>query len=105
MDDPYNPLPASFIVDSSEYPVLQTPNSITATTIGSSTYALDMSEDGVQIINITDPYNPTAAWHILMKMALLSRHYVESPDGSSDNHYYHRLINVCHADSLDCMDL
>ena len=31
MDDPYNPLPASFIVDSSEYPVLQTPNSITAT--------------------------------------------------------------------------
>ena len=34
--------------------------------IGSSTYALVTStiEDGVQIINITDPYNPTAAWHI-----------------------------------------
>ena len=66
MDDPYNPLPASFIEDSSEYPVLTRPTSITATTIGSSTYALVTStiEDGVQIINITDPYNPTAAWHI-----------------------------------------
>ena len=66
MDDPYNPLPASFIEDSSEYPVLARPTSITATTIGSSTYALVTStiEDGVQIINITDPYNPTAAWHI-----------------------------------------
>ena len=40
MDDPYNPLPASFIEDSSEYPVLARPTSITATTIGSSTYAL-----------------------------------------------------------------
>ena len=66
MDDPYNPSPASFLEDSREYPVLERPNSITATTIGSSTYALvtSITEDGVQIIDITDPYNPTPVWHI-----------------------------------------
>ena len=35
--------------------------SITTTTIGGSTYALVAAnlDDGVQIINIDDPYNPT----------------------------------------------
>ena len=67
MDDPYNPLPASFVTDSSTYPRLGGfPNTITTATIDSSTYALVTSttEDSVQIINITDPYNPTPASYV-----------------------------------------
>ena len=46
--------------DGTRYPELNGPISITTTTIGGSTYALVASynDDGVQIINITDPYNP-----------------------------------------------
>ena len=42
---------------------LADPLSITTTTIGSSTYALvaSQTDDGIQIIDITDPYDPIAA--------------------------------------------
>ena len=57
--DPYNHKPASAIFDTTEY-VLKNPSSVTTMTVGASTYALVSSskDDGVQIINITDPYNP-----------------------------------------------
>ena len=61
--DPYNPINASSITNGTSYPTLGGAISITTTTIGGSTYALVASsnDDGVQIINITDPYNPTNA--------------------------------------------
>ena len=63
IDDPYNPINASSITDGTRYPELQGANSIVTTTIEGSTYALVASydDDGVQIINITDPYNPINA--------------------------------------------
>ena len=63
IDDPYNPTNVSSISDGTRYPKLQDAISITTTTIGGSTYALVASrdDDGVQIINITDPYTPTNA--------------------------------------------
>ena len=59
--DPYNPTNVSSITDGTQYPVLKQAFSITTATIGGSTYALvaARSDNGVQIINITDPYNPT----------------------------------------------
>ena len=61
--DPYNPTNASSITDGTRYPTLGGANSITTTTIGESTYALVAAyhDAGIQIINITDPYNPTNA--------------------------------------------
>ena len=61
--DPYNPTNASSITNSTSYPTLNGANSITTATIGGSTYALvtAFDDDGVQIINIDDPYNPTNA--------------------------------------------
>ena len=62
--DPYNPTNASSITNGTSYPALGKAHiSITTTTIERSTYALVASrnDDGVQIINITDPYNPTNA--------------------------------------------
>ena len=61
IDDPYNPTNVSSISDGTRYPELQDAHSITTTTIGGSTYALVASrnDNGVQIINIDDPYNPT----------------------------------------------
>ena len=61
--DPYNPTNASSITDGTRYPELDRPHSITTVTIEGSTYALVASfrDNGVQIINITDPYNPTNA--------------------------------------------
>ena len=59
--DPYNPTNASSITDGTRYPTLYGATSITTATIGGSTYALVASirDDGIQIIDITDPYNPT----------------------------------------------
>ena len=61
--DPYNPINASSITNSTSYPTLNGANSIITATIGGSTYALvtAFDDDGVQIINIDDPYNPTNA--------------------------------------------
>ena len=58
---PSNPIAASAVTDGENYPELQGPVSITTTTIGSSTYALVASnaDHGVQIIDVTDPYQPS----------------------------------------------
>ena len=60
--DPYNPAPVSAIRDSAGgYTELYNVASITTITLGTSTFVLAAAvlDDGVQIINITDPYNPT----------------------------------------------
>ncbi len=66
--DPYNPLPASSVTDGIDgYDTLDGPNSITTVTVGSSVYALVASrfDDGIQIIDITDPYNPKPAYSLM----------------------------------------
>ena len=61
IDDPYNPTNASHVFNSDRYPVLGGARGIITATIDGSTYALVASRthNGLQIINITDPYNPT----------------------------------------------
>ena len=64
--DPVNPIAASTIVEGNDnYTQLHNLNYITAVTINSSTFALVTTirsgDDGIQIIDITDPYNPIAA--------------------------------------------
>ena len=62
--DPYEPIAASAVIHGSGgYNKLQGPRSIATATIGSSTYALVASDtsNGVQIIDITNPYAPTPA--------------------------------------------
>ena len=59
-----NPIAASEVIDGQDnFEALGGARDIAITTIGSSTYALVTSQpdDGVQIIDITDPYNPIAA--------------------------------------------
>ena len=59
-----NPIAASAAIDGQDnFEALDGARDIAITTIGSSTYALVAAkeDDGVQIINITDPYNPTHA--------------------------------------------
>ena len=63
IDDPYNPTNASHVTKGASYPKLEHAYSINTATIGGSIYSLvasDRSGDGVQIINIDDPYNPTS---------------------------------------------
>ena len=63
-----NPLSPVHLVTISddEHTKLNNPRGITTTTIGSSTYALVTTfvGDGVQIINVTDPSNPSAVSNI-----------------------------------------
>ena len=62
--DPTAPIAVSLITDDADgFDTVDNPDGITTVTIGESTYALVTSprDDGVQIINITDPANPTAA--------------------------------------------
>ena len=60
IDDPYNPTNVSSITDGTSYPTLDGPRSITITTIENSIYALvaASNSNGIQTINITDPYIP-----------------------------------------------
>ena len=60
---PSTPIKASVVSDGSTYQNLNGAYSITTTTIGSSTYALvaAQGDNGVQIIDITNPYTPTPA--------------------------------------------
>ena len=58
--DPVSPLPVANVTDGTTYPELLGATSITTTQIGTSHYALvvSRSDDGVQILNITDPVSP-----------------------------------------------
>ena len=59
--DPGNPSPVASLTDGTTYPELKGADSITTARIDGSHYALVASyiDDGVQIINITDPGNPS----------------------------------------------
>ena len=59
--NPASPTPVANVTDGSAYPTLKGATSITTAQIGSSHYALVASQDndGVQIIDITDPASPT----------------------------------------------
>ena len=62
--NPSVPTSAAIVTDGQDgYDELQNPNFVTTVTIDSSHYALvaSPSDSGVQIIDITDPYNPIAA--------------------------------------------
>ena len=61
--DPYNPIPASAITNGDDYTKLNGAMYVTTVTIDSSTFALVSAifGDGIQIIDITDPYNPIPA--------------------------------------------
>ena len=59
--DPANPSPVASVTDGATYPTLGGAYSITTAQIGSKHYALVAAtdENGVQIIDITDPANPS----------------------------------------------
>ena len=78
--DPGNPSPVASLTNGTTYPELEGAASITTARIGNSHYALvaSIDDDGVQIINITDPGNPSAAAHITNGTA-----YPELGDASS----------------------
>ena len=64
---PSSPTAVSNVTDGlGGYTTLDYARSITTATINSSTYALVVStnDNGVQIINITDPYKPTPASNV-----------------------------------------
>ena len=65
--DPFNPVPIAAVTDGvNGFEELEGARDITAVTIGSSMYAIVTAsvDNGIQIINITDPSNPTPASHI-----------------------------------------
>ena len=59
--NPDNPSHAASVTDGRDYPTLRGARSVTTTQIGDGHYALVASslDDGLQIIDITDPYNPS----------------------------------------------
>ena len=64
--DPAVPTAASSVTDGTTFDTLDGANNITTITIGESTYALvaGSADNGVQIIDITNPENPTAAYSV-----------------------------------------
>ena len=44
---------------------LRNPRSIDVVTIDSNTYAITISTNSIQIMNVTVPESPVAVWHIL----------------------------------------
>ena len=65
--DPHNPAPASRVQDGEDgFEILEKAISVTTVHIGDHYYALvaAQEDDGVQMINITDPYNPVPVTHL-----------------------------------------
>ena len=70
--DPFNPAQISAIANDGEYATLYGTRSITTVTLGTSTFALLAAstpyaadpKNGVQIIDVTDPFNPTPVSNI-----------------------------------------
>ena len=65
--DPYNPAPVSRVQDGEDgFEILEKAISVTTVHIGDHYYALvaAQEDDGVQMINITDPYNPVPVTHL-----------------------------------------
>ena len=94
------------------YTKMRHPTSIATTTVGSSTYALVTSgssassatlagqsgkskvltyDDGIQIIDITNPSSPTP----VLAISDDQDGYTELNGAASITTYHHRLINVC----------
>ena len=63
---PFLPFPVSSVRNSTEYPALGSPHDVTAIKVENSTYALlsSVSDDSIQIIDITNPESPRPASHI-----------------------------------------
>ena len=63
--DPINPVPAGRILDNDNR-LLNAPFGVDTFEAGSDTYAIvaAYSDVGIQIVNVTDPYAPTAAGHV-----------------------------------------
>ena len=64
--DPASPSPVASVTDSADYPELDGARGIAIHTIGGSHYALVASlfDNGVQIIDITDPASPSPVAHV-----------------------------------------
>ena len=64
--DPASPSPVAHVTDGADYPKLDGARGIATHTIGNSHYALvaAFTDDGVQIIDITDPASPSAVAHV-----------------------------------------
>ena len=105
--DPASPWPVATLTDSQAYPELGGAYSITTTQIGDSHYALVAadSDDGVQIINITDPASPSPA------AALTDGQAYPELDGAhsitttriGDSHY--ALVASIHDDGVQIIDI
>ena len=105
--DPASPWPVATLTDSQAYPELGGAYSITTTQIGDSHYALVAadSDDGVQIINITDPASPSPV------AALTDGQAYPELDGAhsitttqiGDSHY--ALVASIHDDGVQIIDI
>ena len=63
---PVLPFPVSTVRNGTEYPALSSPHDVTAIKVENSTYALlsAITDDSIQIIDITNPESPQPASHI-----------------------------------------
>ena len=77
--NPASPIAVANVTDGTDYPELEGPISITTTQINSKHYALvaSLRDDGVQIINITDPASPIAVANITDSTAVNPTDYTE----------------------------
>ena len=105
--EPASPTAVADITDGSTYPELLGPISITTTQIGSNHYALVASfrDDGVQIINITEPARPTAVADIThgTDYPELDGAYSITTTQIGSNHY--ALVASENADGVQIIDI
>ena len=94
ISDPSSPKPVSSVIDGSEFTTLQNPVGITTVTMDNFHYALVASEgdDGVQIIDITNPSLPIAAYAIIDDNDGMYPTLKGAKDVITDN------ICICHSD-------
>ena len=105
--NPSIPTAVADITDGSTYSVLENAYSVTTTMIGSNHYALvtSFSDDGVQIINITDPSTPSAVAGITdgTDYPTLDGAYSVTTTTIGSNHY--ALVASSEGDGVQIIDI
>ncbi|MDI1495693.1 MAG: LVIVD repeat-containing protein [Cenarchaeum symbiont of Oopsacas minuta] len=95
------------ITDSAEYPILDGANSIIAAQINGSTYALVTAhfDNGIQIIDITDPFDPSPVINITDIVEFSTLYVPSSITIAQINGYTYALVTVAAANGIQIIDI
>ena len=106
--DPFHPIPVSAIFDGSGgFVALGVPNQIETYERGNRTYAMVTSwnDDGIQVIDITDPFGPVPVSAVLALKNLVDLNYVEDLETFNSGNRTYAMVASRDDDYIQIIDV